>query len=1165
MKMKANFLNVPQILSSVVVLATSIGILVSQVTTAEITGRITDQSDAVVPGVEVTITNTDTGVVSSSVSNDLGYYSILLLPPGNYKLEGRLPGFRTVSRTGISLHVNQSARLDLVLQVGEVTDTVTVTGNVSLLESNTSALGALVDNSKIENLPLIDRDPLNLVSLTPGTVFYGKPDFPGNNIPLTNFSTNGGPPLTNEVLLDGIPNTVPQFNQAVIIPPPEALQEFKVQSNNYSAEFGRSGGGVVNIIMKQGTNRFHGTLWEFFRNDVLDANNWFNNRAGKERPPLRFNKFGGTLGGPIIKDKTFFFVTYEGLRRRRGKTFVFSIPTLEMRKGDFSQIRTKSGQPVQIFDPRSTRRNPTGTGLVRDPFPNNIIPEDRIDPVAKKLLEFWPLPNQPGDPRTGANNFISTAPEKFDTNQFTTRIDHHTLNHQLFGRFSWNESEVTPPNVFENIANPASGPQLFTQRNVGFRDIWTINPETTVSFELGFTRLRDSGEPLGLGTDITNLGFPSNFANFQTMKAIPQISITGMTVSDIGFGTSSLGPVGGALLNNITNQSSAAGTVTHTRGSHIFKFGGEYRLFRFNGTRPIGGGGNFNFNPGFTQGPDPRAPSPQSGASFASFLLGTPADGSIVRRDTQNFQSYHLAFFLQDDWKVTPQLTVNLGLRWSVEPFLTDRFDRLSFLDFSSPSPVQVPELGRQLVGGLGFVGTNGHSRQLRETNFNQFAPRIGFAYRPFDTFVIRGGYGIFYLPIMGRSGEVTTNTSQQGFSAPTPFVSSIDGFTPLNFLRNPFPGGFNQPTRSSLGLLTNIGQSAVSLPRDQASSYMQQWNFGLQKTFGGDFFVEVAYAGSKGTHLPGTLQFNQIPDQFLAMGNSLLERIPNPFFGLFPAATPLGQKTIIRGQLLRPFPQFTGFGAPDSTFGSSIYHSVQVRAEHRFSKGFSLLASYTGAKLIDDGQPGRFGFLGQVPGFQNNRNIRAERSLSSQEVPQRFVVSYVWDLPVGAGKRFLGDSQGVWAAFLGGWRISGISSFQSGIPLVLRTATNPTLGRLGSGGLRPDNNGRSAKLTGPSVKRLNEFFDTSVFSQPPPFEFGNTARTLPDVRTPGFVNFDFSLSKNTRIAEGHMLQFRAEFFNLFNNTNFGAPGTTFGTPTFGVISSAAPARQVQFALKWIF
>jgi len=1134
------------------------GALNAQTTAALLSGRVTDPSGSVVPGSAVVVTNVETGIRRETVTNQEGYYALPQLEPGNYSIIVTAPGFKQLSQSGLTLRVAQSARMDFALELGASTESVTVRGEPSLLDATESSLGAVVDNTKLVNLPLNGRNAYDLVMLAPGAQAYARPSMPGNNIPLSNISVNGGPAMTNEFLMDGIPNQTIVQSQFVVVPSIDAVQEFKVQTNSLSAEFGRTGGGVINLTLRSGTNQIRGVAYEFLRNDKFDANTWFANRFGVPRAPFRYNQFGASVGGPIKRDRTFFFTNYEGLRRNQGRTTLITIPTPQMRQGDFSGVFSSGYQLVQIHDPLTTRIT-TGTTRVRDQFPGNRIPLSRFDPVAQKMLPYWPAPNLPGDPGTGARNFISTAGERFNTNQVHLRVDDAlTARHRLFGRFSWDEREVLPPNIFGNIANPSSGPQLFTSRTAGVHDTWMINPTTLATFRAGVSRLIDSGEPYGREFDIRELGFSERYREAQTARQFPQIQITGMVVSNLGFGSSSLGPVAGSLLSNPHNSYSGQSDLTMIRGRHTVKIGADARIFRVHGWRPSNGGGSFNFTTGFTQGPDPLRAGATSGHAFASFLIGTPAGGSINDNPTQDFQSWYAALFVQDDFKVTPRLTVNLGLRWEPESHRTDRYDRLTTLDFTTPTPLT--GLGRPVVGGVRYAGLDGNPRSQQRTSWQNWAPRFGFAYRLRSSTVLRAGYGVFYAPRVWRG----ISYGQQGYSASTPFVGSIDGFVPVNFLRDPFPGQINRAAGPVDGIMTDVGQSITSVDWGELSPYVQQWNWGLQHALPGQVLVEVVYAGSKGTRLPGNLSFNQAPESVLALGNELTRMVPNPFFGQIPSHTALGAGTISYAQLLRPYPHLTALNSTGSAAGSSIYHSMQLRSEKRFSGGISLLLSYTTGKLIDDGSPGVLGFLGGVPGYQNNNDRKSERAVSAQEVAQRLVLSYVYELPFGPGKSWLSAGR-VWGRVFGGWQVNGITVLQSGQPLTLTTASNPTVGRIGSGSLRPDNNGRSARLSGPVKDRLERYFDTSVFSQPAAWMFGNTSRTLPDVRAPGDINLDFSLVKNTRVLERHNVQFRAEFFSLLNRPNFGDPGQGFGTPTFGVISSAGGARIVQFGLKYYF
>jgi hypothetical protein len=1128
----------------------------AQTPTGQINGTVYDASSASVPAAVIRVTNSEKGTERVTSSNEAGAYAVPALEPGLYHVSVEKQGFRGANRNAIELHVNSNLRLDFTLEPGSVTESVLVESSAPLLQTTEASLGAVVENKKIVDLPLNGRNPFGLIYLVPGAVQYQQQNLPGNNIPLSNFSINGGPAMFNEVLLDGIPNTSPQFNQYAVIPSIDAVQEFKVQTNNMSAEFGRTSGGVINVSMRSGTNHFHGVLYEFFRNNVLDSNHWFNNANGTRRAPFRFNQFGGSIGGPIQKNKTFFFTNYEALRRRTGRTILFSVPTAEQRRGDFSQTFARDGRLIQIADPATTRETSPGV-FTRDLFPGNRIPANRFNPVTAKALEYWGQPNLAGDPLTKVNNYISTKSDAYDVNQINARVDRvMTSNNQMFARFSYDDNDVTPANVFDSAATPSSGPQTFPKMNAALSDTHVFNATMVGSFRLGFTRLRDHAVPYGVGFDSRSLGLPASFVNALPLQTFPAITVNEYSAANIGFGTSSLGPVAGALINNLSYSYSAQGDLSIVSDKHVLKLGGDYRLFRLHGFRPQLP--SFAFGPDYTRGPSATVAGPDRGHGFASFLLGLPSSGSFQQLTTQDTQSYYFSSFAQDDYRVTRRLTLNLGIRVEGDSLRTDRFNRLTYLNFDTPSPLQVPGV-KPIAGGLDFVGSGGNPRNQADRTWN-LSPRFGFSFQAAPNTVVRGGYGWFYMP---RTGWDFGNFGQTGFSQTTSYVGTSDGFTPIRSISDPYPDGFLQPTGSTLGLLTNLGGAITSIDRGQKNAYMQQWNVNVQQSLRGNMLIEVAYAGSKGTRLYQNLDFNQIPNEYLSLGNQLLASVPNPFFGRIPANQPLGRATVQAGQLLRPYPQFTSFTTVGSSSGSSNYHSVQVRVEKRLSHGLSLFGSFTGGKLIDDANPGRF--LAAKTTFQDRNNRSLDRSLSAQEISRQLTVSYVYELPFGRGKALLSGSPRAVQLLAAGWQINGIHSLQTGAPLGLTTASSPTLGAVGAGALRPDNNGTSAKKSGPTVERLGEYFNTSVFSQPGPFRFGNTSRTLPDVRSPGTVNFDVSVLKNTRIREIFNLQLRFEAFNVFNNTNFFEPNAVFGSASFGVISNAGSARIMQIGAKLYF
>lgn len=1127
---------------------------VGQNTTAKLTGTISDTSSAALPGARLIITNTATGTVRETASNNVGSYALPLIEPGIYNLRVEKDGFGAVVQNGLTLHVNQVARLDFQLQVGALKESISVTADAPLLQEGEASLGAVIENKNILEMPLNGRNPFDLVFLTPGAVAHERLDLPGNTIVMSNMSINGGPSMSNEVLLDGIPNTTPQHGQYAMTPSIDAVQEFKVQTNNMSAEFGRTGGGVINVSMKAGTNDFHVTAYEFFRNGALDANNWINKRTGTARPKFVYNQAGANFGGPVLKNKAFFFTNYEILRRRLGKPYLMSVATPEQREGDFTRTLTQRGDPVTIFDPMTTRPSGVGSANVRSPFPGNVIPRNLFDPVSVNMLKYLPAPNLRGDTSTQLNNFISSTSEHYDVDQLHGRADYNFSNSfQAFGRFSWNSSEIAPPNIFNNIANPGSGPQIFTQRNAGFSGTWTIRPTVFANFKLGYLRYRDHSEPLGLGFDITELGFPAYVRDGIQARAMPSFNINGYAVSNVGFGTSSVGPTNGSLINNITNTYSAKFDVTQIRGTHVVKTGYEARVFRISGYRPQLP--SFQFNRAMTQGPNPNTASDGAGNSIASVLLGTGSGGGVENRANQDAQSYYMGAFIQDDYKVSRTLTLNLGARFDYEAPRTDRYDRLNWIDLTAPVNLNVPGVA-PLRGGLKFVGVDGNPRTQMNIS-PTISPRFGFAWQvqPLTTF--RGGYGIFVAP---RYGGEFNNFGQTGYSATTQYVASLNSITPNAFVSNPFPNGFVKATGSSQGMLTNMGGAVSSVDRDTRNSYVQQWNLNVQRAIGSNLVAEIAYAGSKGTHLPQTLEFNQLADEYLAMGTELQRTVPNPFFGFVSDSQPVGRPTTTVAQLLRPYPQFTNVQTTYATAGSSIYHSMQTRLQRRFSHGVTFMVSYTNSKLIDDGSPGRLSFFANVPSFQNSNDRRLERSISSQDVSQRLATNFTVLLPAGKGQRYFREAKGVLGALLGGWQLNGIQTFQTGRPLSITTSTNQS--NSFSSVLRPNSTGQSAKLEGPIQERLDRYFDILQFTQPAPFTLGSTSRTLPDVRTPGVISVDWSLTKNTKIRERANLQFRFEAFNAINWTNYGRPVSVLGNQDFGAIRSAQDMRILQIGIK---
>jgi Carboxypeptidase regulatory-like domain len=1127
--------------------------------TGSLSGTVRDEGGGILAQATVTLINETTNQQRSQPTASSGNFTFPAMPPGTYRLEVDAPGFKRYVRSGIAIEVQQQIVMNPVLQVGGVAEQVDVRGESPLIQPATSSLGQVIDNRKIVELPLSGRNTLGLIGLTSGAQPVGQ--FGG--IPArTNaynqgfFSTSGSQVLTNETLIDGVPANAALFNAPAYVPIVDSVQEFKVQTNTLPAEFGRTGGGVVNIVTKSGGNDVRATAYEFFRNKNLSANNWFNERAGTPKPLSTLNQFGGTLGGPLSRQKSFWFASYEGLREDRGLTQIFTVPTPEQLAGDFSRTVNSAGQLVLIYDPRTTRPDPNNpTRFIRDPFPGNRIPADRIDPVAANVRSLWAAPNTPGT-SSGANNFIGNGAARNVQNQFTVRVDHSVSPRQnLSIRFAMSNVQRGAVDFFGNGAgwvNPGGGgvPLAFNARNASADYTWTMSPTLLFNARYGFVRQLVGKNPALTGIDLTTVGFPAAFNDQIFFRAMPAFQPSGFRA---------IAPATSDLIDRTDNTHAFQASLTKVRARHTLKSGLDFRVMPIGELQPNAPQGVFNFDARFT-GADPLSTTASSGNGIASFLLGFPSSGSIDFNPLLSISSTYVAGYVQDDFKVNAKLTLNVGLRYEVETGRSERDDRLSWFDPNVPSPIASRVGLPNLRGGLQFAGVGGNPRRQKDTDFNNLGPRGGFAFSVTDKTVVRGGYGVFYLPMTGD--DTGRNLGGEGFFAATSYVSSLDGgVTPVGRLSNPFPNGLNQPPGSSQGLLTLLGQDIITVFRDDRSAYAQQWNLDIQRELPGAFLFDIAYAGMKGDKLPIDIQLNQLPEQYMALGPLLLERVPNPFVGLISVGM-LSEPTVTRGQLLRPFPQFGGINVRAVHEGSSIYHSLQTKVEKRFSRGFSLLGAYTLSRVLTN-VGSRLAINFANPGIQNSYNLDAERAPGNVDVPHRVVVSYNWELPFGSGRAFLSGADGFAGWLASGWQVNGITTIQSGPPLGLTTSVNQTNSY--GGGSRPNNTGKSAELSGPVEDRLNRYFDTSVFSQPPPFTFGNTPRTLSDVRAPGSMTFDFSILKNSPLIGRARAQVRVEAFNVFNRANFGAPGTTFGTSSFGVISSVADARVIQLGFKVLY
>ena len=1130
------------------------GTLLGQTFYGTVVGSVQDSTGAVIPGANVTVTNLGTGEQRVQETEASGLYRFVNLVPGQYRLEARSEGFKQFSQEPIVVEVEASIRIDAVMEIGEVTEVVEVVSSTPLLQSQTSSLGQVVESRKVTETPLNGRNVLNLVALAPGVVPQGQSMQSPTGVNIFawgNYQIGGGQSNQSATTLDGAPVNIGYANLTALVPTQDAVQEFKIQTNNLGAEFGRFAGGVINMTTKSGSNEFHGSAYEFLRNKVLNSNTFFNNAAGIGTPPFVQNQWGANVGGPVVKDRVFFFSSYEDYRQRRGRSLLLDSPTPLMQQGDFSEL------DQVIHDPFSVS---SAGDLPRTAFPNNRIPSERQDATSRSLSDLWDKPNAPGL----FNNYAANASDGGNNTQFNNRVDWTASEkHRLMGRWTWWDNLTFGVEPYGTLAHIDAGPETFTTNQIVLGDTYLISPTTILDIRAAWTRFRYDRSPASQGIDLTQFAWPSSLVNEipENFRHIPTPCVEGYSV----FCAQGTGSIIIARQENLAFLPS----LTLIRGRHTLKIGGDVRRLTHNYAQSNTPSGIFSFNSNFTAN-DPF--SPTGGWGFASFLLGTGTGGGINTPGLVAGQMIYRAGYLNDQWQVNDRLTVNIGLRWERSGNFSERFDRMTVLALDSTNPLAA-EAGLDLRGQLGLVASDLRGPRTALDDRNSFAPRLGIAYRLNDSTVIRTGYGVFWLP-NDVAFAVAPNLDIVN-TILTPWVASLDGgVTPFRLLNNPAPDGvLLPPGRDTTFLNTLVGGLGIRSPvPNQPLGYMQQWNFNIQRQMADGTLIDLAYAGSKGTSLPVNAQtINQLPDEHLSLGTALNEQVPNPFHGTSIASGGLSQPTVSRGQLLRPYPQFTDVSMAGPTNRSSTYHSFQAKIEKRFTGGASLLASYTASKLITDAGT-LTGWLDGLEGFSaqgwatggNNNDLRSLKSLAAFDVSQRFVLSYVLDLPFGKGKPIGGNLSGAANAIVGGWGVNGVTTIQRGFPIGVTASQN--LSNSFGGSQFPNNNGTSAELSGDPQTRLNKYFRTDVFSQPAAFTFGNSPRVLPDVRGPGIAQWDFAVFKRTQIGEQLGLEFRTEFFNLFNTPIFRHPGTALGTPQFGVISGTRGVpRLVQFGLRVIF
>lgn len=1123
--------------------------------TGQVSGLITDPSGASVPAAQVVVSNQDTGIERTVETNGSGFFVLTSIQPGTYRVTATADGFQSLSRTDIKIDVEQVARIDLQLVIGTNSETVEVTQVGPLLETSRATMGTVIGNKRIIDLPLNERDPFMLVGLTPGVNVSGR-----GSTPLL----GGGRNAMSEVTIDGTSNVAPEnnvgINRLVYTPQVDSVQEFKVEVNSLAAEYGRFSGGMVNLVTKSGNNELHGTGYWFLRRDELDANNFFANRAGLERTDLSRNQYGGTIGGPVVKGRTFFFASYEGRDEMDQAVSSRLVPFDSWKAGDFSNI----GQFVSIYDPWTGAVDSKGR-FRRKKFSNNLIPESRINNVAASTQDFIPTAT---NPEGFDNRFVSGGSSSREGYSTDFRVDDNPTDYwRIFGRWSGQVSDSAPFLPWDNPAAPASGPLQNFDQVVSLDNTFTLSPTAIANVRLGFGRANLTRDNHSLGFDLRTLGFADSLYDQASTNslAFPRFSFSDFP--------DSIGATNFTQLDNVSMNYSLAGSVTKVMNRHTFKAGVEARRLAVNFSQFGSPSGSFSFDSDWTRRQVGET-RPDKGQSYASFLLGLPERARINHDPAGATASYYYGLYLQDDWRVSNKLTVNLGLRYDVDVPRTERFDRLSFFDPDVPSAIAgmatspVCSECDNLRGALQFV--NDGNRRQTSTDTNNWGPRVGFAYQANNKTVVRAGYGISYLPSLMQAAGTTGTSGMQGFRTRTDSNISFDNGRTINLtLDDPFGDGFNLPTGGALGAFTDLGFGiSDSFFNNAVSGMSQQWNLNVQRELPGDISVEVGYMGNRGSWLPdgdGGRSFNQLPTELLSLGDQLISRVDNPFFGVITdPLSPLSQPEVNLNQLLRPFPQFTDVSANRKSNGNSMYHAFTIRVDKRFDNGLSFLLAFTGSKLMDDASS-TVGFLGPATGSRlDHNNRRNEWSLSSFDISRRFVASWVYELPFGKGKSFGGGARGTVGYLISGWQTNGILTLSGGTPLWIDGLDSDHTGIFS--GQRANNDGRSARITGGTTdERISEWFDTDVFSVPEPYTLGNVSRTLPDVRVPGLRSVDLSLFKNNYIGESYNVQFRVEMFNALNSAHFLAPDNNINSSGFGSITSARSARQIQLATKFIF
>lgn len=1085
---------------------------------ASVSGAITDGSGSAIAGATVTASNAATGLLRTAQTNETGYYSLRDLPIGSYTINVEQQGFRTYLREGLVLSTGQAMSLNVSMEIGAVNETVVVTDQAPLLETRTSDSSQLVEARNVQDMPLGDRRTMNIIQMTGAAVFVnydsgGKP----------NFSLAGGRTQSQNFYMDGgtIQNMRLGIGQVDTDPPVETVAEVKVLSNSYAAEFGGSAGGVIVATTKSGTNQLRGSAYEYLRNDKLDAANFFAPiRDGeKARAPLRYNVFGVTAGGPVFipkffdgRNRAFFFFAYEGSRRIEGFTDQFTVPQVEQRTGDFSKTLTAAGSLVRVYDPLSNQV--VGGGVQRTQFANNIIPTTRIDPVGAAFIPFYPLPNKAPANLTGANNFSTNYSQKLTRDAYLAKGDYNlTDKDRVSFRYMYNSDNLDYSTVMTDIGAENRVPALRHQNFYYGTYTRTITPTVVNEFRFTYGDRINWTRAYGLGGN-----WPSKLG----LKGVPDDSFPTMAVT----GMRTMGAGNHERRQFPIRQFQYIDNLSWIHGRHSLKFGYEFRRsINYEVNRPSVSG-SFAFSPLSTGNPGVNG----TGFGLASLLSGAPL--TFASRETQVLDRYsdYIAWFAQDEWTVSQNLTLNLGVRWETDTPIHDRNSRMNGFDPEAINPVS------GTPGVVKFMGVGGFRTSPYNTDLNNFGPRFGFAWRPMgsEKTVIRAGFGTFFAHPFDAGAPTAASL---GFENSASVNSPDNGTTTAFFLRDGVPTySLTAPVLDdSFGAVrygANPNTAVTFFETDRRTGYSMQWNFTVQRQLPGNTMVEAAYLANASRKLSSAnMPINQVLPQKL---------------------------TATSRQIDRPYAQFSNVTIERPSLGLSNYHAMMLKAEKRFSAGWNFLVTYTWSKFLNNTNEGGSSVGAEGGVYSNYYNRRADYGPSENDIPHRATFSSVYELPFGKGRKFLADNPIRYV--FGDWSVGGILNWQAGAPFTVGTQVNTVFSAIG--GLRADVSG-DPNLSG-SERTLDRWFRTEAFTQPAAAQFGNQGVNI--LRADGYFGLNMSVLRNFPLpGEGRMIQLRGEFFNLPNHANFGTPGRVLGGPGFGVVGSAAAARSIQVGLRMTF